>query len=46
MNARGLWSPEVGFHYGIKPWEMHRLTVGELAAMNEHHRKMREQADG
>ena len=36
MTAREKWTPEIGHVYGIKPWEMAQLTIGELLAIEAH----------
>ena len=37
MSPRALWSPEVALRYGLRPWEMQRLTLGEYKALRRHH---------
>lgn len=32
-TARGYWRPVMARLYGIRPWEMGGLTVGEFAAI-------------
>ena len=47
MNARALWSPDVAYRYGIRPWEMGRLTGPEWRAIVKHHAELeRAEADG
>lgn len=37
MNPRQMWSPEVALRYGLRPWEMSRLTLGEYRELQQHH---------
>lgn len=32
-NARGHWQPILARVYGIRPWEMGQLTLGEVRAI-------------
>lgn len=34
---RRLWSPELALRYGLRPWEMSRLTLGEYRELRQHH---------
>lgn len=40
MRARGLWHPELARVYGIRPWEMSRLTARELSDIERHHEEL------
>ncbi len=46
MNPRAVWVPEFAFHYGIRPWEVGRLTPRELDALVRHFGAMREAERG
>ncbi len=47
MNPRAVWTPEMAFHYGIRPWETGRLTPRELDSLVRHYERVRsEHTDG
>lgn len=46
MRPRALWSAEVAATYGIKPWEMHRLTPAEWEDVCQHHEAAVREAEG
>jgi hypothetical protein len=43
MTARALWSPEVALRYGLRPWEMRLLTMGEYRELQRHHEALTRQ---
>jgi len=45
VNVRHLWTPELARHYGVRPWEMHRVTPREVDAMRRHHEQMRREQE-
>ena len=34
---RRRWSPEIALRYGLRPWEMGQLTLGEYRQLQRHH---------
>ncbi len=44
INARGLWSAEIAYRYGIRPWEMTRLTLAEVDGIRRHHDQLAQAA--
>jgi hypothetical protein len=36
MNARSLWAPVLADKFGVRPWDMHRVTARELYDMQKY----------
>lgn len=44
MKPRGLWEPAIGRLYGIRPWEMGRLTATEVEKIDRELKRMDREA--